>query len=351
MVIDNLSNGETVRGSSNVLILNRAEVSRLLSMPTCMELMAQALASLSRGEVVLPLRPVIRIPDTPNAFAVMPAYSADLKASCAKLISVYPDNHGTALDSHQGMVALFDGTNGRPLAIMDAFSITAIRTAAVSGVATRLLARRDARTVAILGAGTQGRSHVDAMLAAHPFDRVIVWSRTAGHAAALVTEAEGRYGPGPVSRARPAEFVVVEDIDAAVREADVVCTVTASREPILRGGWLRPGTHVNAVGSSLPTARELDTETVRRARVFVDRRESAASEAGDLIIPMRDGAIGPDHIVAELGELVLGKAAGRVDDHEITVFKSLGLAVEDLACAAYLYERAAREGIGVTVDL
>ncbi|MGH7638905.1 MAG: ornithine cyclodeaminase family protein [Gemmatimonadaceae bacterium] len=334
-----------------MLILNRHDVTTLLSMPQCIELMEQALASLSRGEVILPLRPVIRIPESPNAFAVMPAYSADLQASAAKLISVYPDNHGTGLDSHQGMVALFDGTNGRPLAIIDAFSITAIRTAAVSGVATKLLARRDARTVAILGAGTQGRTHIDAMLAAHPFERVVLWSRTKSHAAALVTEAEGRYGPGPVSRASPARFVVVDDIDAAVRDADVVCTVTASREPILRGGWLRPGTHVNAVGSSIPSARELDTETVRRARVFVDRRESAANEAGDLIIPMKEGAISADHIAGELGELILGKVRGREDDEQITLFKSLGLAVEDLACAVYLHERASREGVGVTVDL
>lgn len=334
-----------------MLILNRREVTSLLAMPTCIGLMEQALASLSRGEVILPLRPVIRIPDSPNAFAVMPTYSADLQASAAKIISVYPTNHGTALDSHQGMVALFDGANGKPLAVMDAFAITAIRTAAVSGVATKLLARRDAKTVAILGAGAQGRSHVDAMLAAHPFERVIVWSRTTAHAAALVTEAEGRYGPGPVGRARPAEFVVVEDIDAAVRDADVVCTVTASREPILRGGWLRRGTHVNAVGSSIPSARELDTEAVRRARVFVDRRESAANEAGDLIIPLKEGAVGPDHIVGELGELILEKVQGRENDQQITLFKSLGLAVEDLACAVYLHDRALRENVGVAVDL
>ena len=334
-----------------MLILNRREVTSLLSMPTCIGLMEQALASLSRGEVILPLRPVIRIPDSPNAFAVMPTYSASLQASAAKIISVYPANHGTELDSHQGMVVLFDGTNGKPLAIMDAFSITAIRTAAVSGVATKLLARRDAKTVAILGAGTQGRSHIDAMLAAHPFERVMIWSRTKAHAAALVTEAEGRYGPGPVSRARPATFIVVEDIDAAVREADVVCTVTAAREPILRGGWLRPGTHVNVIGSSIPSARELDSEAVRRARVFVDRRESAAKEAGDLIIPMQEGVIGPDHIVAELGEVVLGNARGREDDQQITLFKSLGLAVEDLACAVYLHDRAVRERVGVTVEI
>jgi ornithine cyclodeaminase len=281
----------------------------------------------------------------------MPAYSADLTASAAKLISVYPDNHGTALDSHQGMVALFDGTNGRPLAIMDAFSITAIRTAAVSGVATRLLARPDASTVVILGAGTQGRSHIDAMLAAHHFERVILWSRTISHAAALVTEARGRHGAGTVDRSHRVEFVVMDDVAEAVREADVVCTVTAAREPIVRGEWLRPGTHINAVGASIPTARELDTEAVRRARVFVDRRESAANEAGDLIIPLKEGAIGPAHVVAELGEVVLDRVSGRENDEQITLFKSLGLAVEDLACAVFLHERAVEEHIGTAVDL
>src|SRR5262245_55196636 len=161
-----------------MLVLDKREVERLLSMQKCIELMEDALASLARGEVVLPLRPVIRIPNTPNAFAVMPAHSAAIKAIGAKLISVFPANHGTKLDSHQGAVALFDGSNGSVLALMDAASITAIRTAAVSGVATKLLARKDASVVTILGSGVQGRTHIDAMLAARPFKRVIVWSRS-----------------------------------------------------------------------------------------------------------------------------------------------------------------------------
>lgn len=325
-----------------MLILNRKEVESLLTMPTCIELMESALASLSRGEVVLPLRPVIRIPDTSNAFAVMPVYSAALKASGAKLITVYPGNHAAGRDSHQGVVALFDGGSGSLLAIMDAASITGIRTAAVSGVATRLLARQNAETLAILGAGVQGRTHLEAMLAVRPFARVIVWSRTTEHARTLVADAKGHHR---------AEFSVSHSAEAAVREADVICTVTASREPVVRGEWLRPGSHVNAVGSSLAGARELDTEAVRRSRVFVDRRESALNEAGDLLIPMREGAITPEHILGEIGELIVARKNGRTSDGDVTLFKSLGLAVEDLACAHFLHDAARAEQKGTWVNL
>jgi alanine dehydrogenase len=325
-----------------MLVLNRREVGQLLTMPACIDLMERALASLSRGEVILPLRPVIRIPDSPNAFAVMPTYSAALGASAAKLITVYPGNHGTELDSHQGVVALFDGGDGRLLAIIDAASITAIRTAAVSAVATKLLARQDVKTLVVLGSGTQARTHVEAMFAVRPFERVIVWSRSTEHARALVADASARHA---------AAFSVATDAGAAVMAADVVCTVTASREPVLLGDWLRPGTHVNAVGASLPAARELDSEAVRRATVFVDRRESAANEAGDLIIPMQEGVIAADHVAAEIGELVIGTKPGRRDAREITLFKSLGLAVEDLACAHYLHDLARHQGAGTWVQL
>lgn len=325
-----------------LLILNKREVEALLTMPTCIDLMAEALVSLARGQVILPLRPVIRIPDSPNAFAVMPAYSKSLKAIGTKLISVFPGNHGTALDSHQGVVLLFDGETGSPLAMMDAASITAIRTAAVSGVATRQLARTDATTLAILGSGVQARAHLDAMFAVRPFRKVFIWSRNADHARAVATNSEW---------SQRADVEVVADAKAAVESADVICTVTASREPVLRGAWLRPGTHVNAVGASLPTARELDSEAIRRAHVFVDRRESALNEAGDLLIPMKEGVISADHIVAEIGELLSGHDPGRQNGDAITVFKSLGLAVEDLAAAHYLHERAKRERAGTWVEL
>jgi ornithine cyclodeaminase len=324
-----------------ILILNKREVESLLPMRKCIDLMADALVSLARGQVILPLRPVLRIPDSPNAFALMPAYSKSLRAIGTKLISVFPGNHGTEVDSHQGAVILFDGANGSPLAMMDAASITAIRTAAVSGVATRQLARKDASTLAILGSGVQARAHLDAMFAVRPFKKVFVWSRNADHARALAAKAASTHR---------ADFEVVADAITAVENADVVCTVTASREPVLLGKWLRPGTHVNAVGASVPTARELDTETIKRAEVVVDRRESALNEAGDLLIPMREGAIPSDRVFVEIGELLSGHDRGRQKDDEITVFKSLGLAIEDLAAAHYLYDRAKREQAGTWVE-
>ena len=311
-------------------------------MPTCIRLMEAALASLARGEVIHPLRAVVPVPDTKNVFAVMPAYSSALKAFATKIISVYPDNHGTAFDSHQGLVALFDGERGNPIAMMDASSITAIRTAAVSAVATKLLARPESRRLAIIGAGVQAHTHAAAMFAVRPFDAVAVWSRDRKHAARLVDARP--WGSGITGR-------VAETVEQAVADADVVCTVTAAREPVLRGEWLRPGTHVNAVGASLKTTRELDTATMKRSRIYVDRRESALNEAGDLLIPMREGAITEAAIVGEIGEVLIGAIQGRRDAAEITVFKSLGLAVEDLACARYLHEAAQRAGAGTRIQL
>jgi ornithine cyclodeaminase len=225
---------------------------------------------------------------------------------------------------------------------MDAASITAIRTAAVSGVATRLLARKDARVLAILGAGVQARSHLDAMMAVRPFSTVRVWSRTRAHAQAIADRAVATYG---------VEASVSSDAAGAVRGANVICTVTASREPVLCGEWLDAGAHVNAVGASLPTTRELDTEAVRRARIVVDRRESALNEAGDILIPMREGAIDAGSIVAELGELIIGARRARQSEREITLCKSLGIAVEDLACAHDLRLRAIDTGRGTWIEL
>ena len=325
-----------------ILILSKDEVESLLPMQKCIDLMADALASLSRGEVILPLRPVLRVPESPNAFALMPAYSKSLRALGAKLITVFPGNHGTDLDSHQGAVLLFDGDRGNVLALIDAASITAIRTAAVSGLATRLLATKSANTLAILGSGVQARTHIDAMLAIRPFRTIRLWSRNGDHAHSLARSAK-RDG---------VEFTVARDAESAVRGADVVCTVTASREPVLRGAWLRAGTHVNAVGASVPTSRELDTEAVRRSRVFVDRRESALNEAGDLLMPMREGAISEKHI--EYARTVHGRLRGarvraELDDRN----EKLGYRIRDaqLRKVPYMLVVGAREAENGTVSL
>jgi ornithine cyclodeaminase len=260
----------------------------------------------------------------------------------AKIITVYPGNHGTEFDSHQGAVLLFDPDNGSLAAMMDATSVTTIRTAAVSGVATRLLARETASTLAILGAGVQAHSHLEAMCAVRPIKTLRVWSRTRENAELLAAAARERLG---------LDASVAESGQAAVRDAEIVCAATSAREPVLFGDWLSPGTHINAVGASVRAAREIDTETVVRSRLYVDRRESALKEPGDIIIPLEDGDITPDHIVGEIGEIIVGKIPARRDVNEITLFKSLGLAIEDLGAANHVLAEARRLGVGTEVSL
>jgi ornithine cyclodeaminase/alanine dehydrogenase-like protein (mu-crystallin family) len=320
-----------------MLILGGEEVVRLLDMPGCMAVMEDALVSLARGEFHLPLRPVVRPPGESHLLGLMPTFrSGERPLYALKTVAVVPDNPARGLDPHQGTVTLYDGTTGEVLAVMNASPITAIRTAAVSGVATRALAREDARVLAIVGAGHQAHPHVAAMLEARPFEEIRISSRTGESAERLAAE-------WPPARA-------VESNEEAVRGADVICTVTQSAEPVLRADWLEPGVHVNAVGACFPHTRELDTETVVRSSFFTDRRESCENEAGDYILPLKEGAISDGHIKAELGEVLAGTALGRTSSEEITVFESLGLAVEDLAAAEYLMRRAQETGAGTTVE-
>jgi ornithine cyclodeaminase len=237
---------------------------------------------------------------------------------------------------------LFDTTNGRLLALIDATEVTAIRTAAVSGVATRLLARDDAGDLAILGAGTQARKHLEAMLEARNVARVRVWNRSAKRAAEFAARESERH------RVR---IETATSAQEAVDGADLICTTTSSTEPILEGKWISPGAHINAVGACIPTARELDSEAVAMARLFVDRRESTVSEAGDFIIPKTEGRIDHNHIRGEIGELLLGRVPGRTSPAEITVFKSLGLAAEDVAAAHLIYLKTTEAGTGTWVEM
>src|SRR3954452_10735649 len=324
----------------SVRIIDEHDVRRLLPMGECIEVMAEALASLARGEVHNPLRFVVRPPEAHgfqarSLMGLMPSYrGGETPLWGLKTVVIAPGNAARNMDLHQGFVALFDGETGETRALLNAGGITAVRTAAVSAVATRLLARDDARTLAILGAGIQGKANLEAMRSVRDFDRVVAWSRTPGRAGAELDDVE--------------EVATVEE---ALRDADVVVTATSAPELILRRRWLKEGAHVNAVGSSIPTTRELDTETMRDAALFVDRRESTVNEAGDFLFPQREGAIGPDHIRAEIGELLVGSAEGRRSDDELTVFKSLGLAVEDLAAAEHVLRRAEAEDEGAVVSL
>ncbi|TMQ59427.1 MAG: ornithine cyclodeaminase family protein [Candidatus Eisenbacteria bacterium] len=326
----------------STLVIPQRDVSKLLPMAECVDLMAEALRTLSRGHAVLPLRTAVWLPDRSGLLGVMPAYLGAPPSMGLKAVSVMPGNHGTEYDSHQGVVLLFEIEHGSLLAVIDATSITAIRTAAVSAAATRLLAREDAGDLAILGSGVQAASHLEAMRVARPIRRVRVWSRDAAHARSFAERESARYG-SPVE--------AVADPRAAVERADLICTTTASREPVLRGEWLSPGVHINAVGSSFATGRELDTPAVKRAKLYVDRLESALHEAGDFLIPRTEGAIGEDHIVGEVGEAFLGRIEGRRSGKEITLFKSVGLAVEDLAAAHHVYEKARESGAGIAIEL
>jgi ornithine cyclodeaminase/alanine dehydrogenase-like protein (mu-crystallin family) len=330
----------------DVLVLNGEQVAQLLPMPECIKVMRDALAALARGEALVPLRTVMRVPGLSGFLGLMPGYISPREgqegALGLKAVSVFPGNASRGIDTHQGAVLLFEADTGRLSALLDGAAITAIRTAAVSGVATDVLARPDASELAILGAGVQARTHIEAIAAVRPLRRVRIWSRNPEHAAALASELRRRFG-FPIEAAPSAE--------AAVREADVVATVTASPEPILKREWLKEGVHINAVGSSIPTSREIDTATMVAARLFVDRRESALAEAGDLLIAMREGAVTGDHVQAELGEVIIGKNPGRRSAGELTLFKSLGLAVEDVASAAYLVRRARETGTGQTVHM
>ena len=311
-------------------------------MDECMDVMAGALTTLAKGGAILPLRPLMRIPQKAGILGMMPAYMETPDALGVKVITVFNGNHGTEYDSHQGVVLLFEADHGSIVAVIDASSVTAIRTAAVSGVATRLLARSDAHDLCILGSGVQARTHLEAMLVARPVTRVRVWSRNADSARAFAQAASQRHG------------VAVEPMDSAKKAAegaDIICTTTSSREPILEGAWISPGTHINAVGSSTSTARELDSAAVVRAKLYVDRRESAVNEAGDFLIPKSEGVVSDAHIRAELGELLVGSHKGRESDDEITLFKSLGLAVEDVAAAHHIYARAVERGVGTSVEM
>src|SRR6266508_3918530 len=325
-----------------VLIVNQREVPELLPMAECIDVMAGALAALTRGDSVMPLRGMARLPDQGGLLAWMPSLLPTAGVMGIKVISVFPGNEGTELESHQGAVLLFEAQRGRLLAVIDASEVTAIRTAAVSGVATRLLARVDAGDLAILGSGTQARTNLEAMLAVRDIERVRVWSRNRAHAEAFAETESRRHGISVEVSGGGRE---------AVEGAGIVCTTTSATEPILQGHWLSPGAHVNAVGFSGPTGRELDTEAVLRSRLFADRRESILNEAGDFLIPKGEGVIGDDHVIGELGEVILGKVVGRTSPEEITLFESLGLAIEDLAAANHIYHRAAETGQGTRVEL
>ena len=263
-----------------------------------------------------------------------------------KLLTAFPGNLDTPYDTHQGAVLLF-GDHGELLALVDATAMTAIRTAAVSGVATHALARPESSVLAILGSGAQAAAHLEAVVTVRPITHVRIWSRTREHAERLARDLRaGREVDVEVE----VEVAACASVEEAVADADVICTTTASHTPVLEGRWLRPGVHINAVGSGSPTDREVDGVTMRRARVFVDRMESAMREAGDLLLAIEEGAITHAHIAGELGAVLVDRTPGRRSPDEITMFKSVGLGAEDVAAARATYDECLRLGLGLEVD-
>jgi ornithine cyclodeaminase len=324
-----------------VTVLNHQEVEELLPMNECIDVMEHAFVALARGEVDQPLRTIFRPATVKGVMALMPAFRDGAAPLFGlKAICVFPSNAAIGKDAHQGAVVLFDGTTGELRAIVNASAITAIRTAAVSGLATKALAKQDASTLAIIGAGVQARTHLEAIACVRKLARVRVVATRKENAAAFAREMRERV---------TCEIEPVDSTEAAVRDAGIIVTATTSREPVIRRDWLAAGAHINAIGTFSPKARELDTATVVTGSLFVDRRESALNEAGDYLIAAAEGAIGPENIRAELGDVLIGKHPGRTAKDEITIFKSLGLAMEDLAAAEYCYRKAVDTKKGASV--
>lgn len=333
------------------LILSAEEVSQLLPIKECIAVMREALIALAAGKAHQPLRTIIRPPGAKGVMGLMPSYMSgestvegmpgDRAAFGLKAICVFPGNPAKGKDSHQGAVLLFSAETGELLAMMNASAITAVRTAAVSGVATDLLARAGACHLAIIGSGVQARSHLAAMSQVRLVKRCRIVSRQLEHAQNFAEEMKHDFSFA---------LEAVETVEEALAGADLIVTATTAVEPIVRREWISAGAHLNLVGSSTPKGREVDSETMAAASLFVDRRESTINEAGDYLFAVRDGVIGPEHIRAEIGEVLNGERPGRTSPEEITLFKSLGLAIEDLFAAEYLYRKATEMGVGTWVS-
>ncbi len=322
------------------LLLSKTDVAALLTVEDAIVAVEGAFRELALGRVLMPQRTAIRMTDRHGLQLGMPAYvGGAVDALALKVVTVYPDNpvqHN--LPTTIGVLLLNDPATGRPLAVMDAGLLTAVRTGAVSGVATKYLARQAARAVGVLGAGVMAKWQLAAVSAVRPIESVAVYDRAPGRADAFAVEMGLRLSK---------KIVAVDHPRKAIEGRDVVVVATSATEPVFEGAWLEPGQHVNAIGSHAPSHRELDTAAIVRARVFPDHPEACLAEAGDLLIPIKEGAIGRDHLQAGLGEVIAGLKPGRQRDDEITLFKSVGLAIQDVATASLVYERAKARRVGV----
>jgi len=328
--------------TTTIRILSAQDIRRALPMSEAIAAMKEAFAELSGGRVTMPVRTHIDIPAHAGTALFMPCYADRFGRIGVKVVNLFDGNAAQGLPRIQGVVCLFDGRTGSPLALLNGTCLTALRTGAASGAATDLLARPEAATVAIFGAGVQGRTQLEAVCAVRAIRQVWVFDPAAEAAATFAAEMSG---------ALHIEVAVAQSSREALRQADIVCTATVSATPVFTDADLAPGTHINAIGSYRPDVQEIPEETVRRALVVVDHRASALAETGDLIIPIRKGLMKETHIHAELGEIVPPRAGERPSEGQITLFKSVGVAVQDLAAAARAFENAKHEGLGQIVEL
>ena len=334
-----------------MLIIPQSEVERLLPVAACVPVMREAMMATSRGDVSLPIRQFMPVPGAAGKMAIMPgslgtAGESEDASFGIKLVCKYDrpliDGKPDPLGTHVGMVLLFDSVKGVPLAMVEGSSLTSIRTSAASALATDLLARRDATKLAIIGNGEQASRHIAAMQAVRDISEVTVWGREPSRAKEFAKSASERFG------------VSVSDAPSAadaVADADIICTTTSAKEPVLSGADLKPGQHINLVGSAIPTTSEVDHEAVRRVRFYVDYRPAAMAAAGELLKAIDAGVVSEGHIVAEIGEVAGEPALARRSDEDITCYKSLGVAAQDLAAAQAVLQAAEAEGAGLTVDL
>ena len=325
-----------------MIVLSERDVAALLPMDAAVDVVERAMIAVSRGKAVLPLRTIMGVGGS-NMMGMMPGSMSEPPCYGIKLVSLFPGNPEAGYSSHQGAVVLFEAAHGSAVAMMNAGLLTAVRTAAASAVATRHLARPDSSILTIIGTGEQAEHHIDAMLAVRPIREIRIVGRRAEKARQFAEHAAAR---------RPEiSFSHGTDVASAVSGADIVCTVTSSPTPVLAGALLEPGMHLNIVGASIPSKVEIDEEAVLRSAVFVDYRPSTFAQAGEVVEAIKAGSIREDHVLAEIGEVAAGTHAGRTDDGQITLYRSLGIAAQDLACASHVVDLARQRGLGVDAPL
>lgn len=324
----------------SLLIVSPEEVKSALTMEKCIDLMIEAHGRLQKDEAHQPLRTAMVPPQAKGIVACMPAYlGGNQEVMGLKVVTVFHENHKLGLDSHQGVILLLDPESGVVQAVIDGREITAIRTAAASGAATKYLARENAHHLTLIGAGVQAHTHLEAISKVRDIKSVTIWNRTRGTAEAFTEKHGSNY-----------EIVIADSISEATKNADIICTVTASEVPLVDLSMVKPGTHINAVGTATPNARELATDLITASSLFTDVYESAINEAGEIVIPIGEGALDSKPNIVELGDLVNNIHPGRVDENEITIYKSLGVGIQDLAAANYIYEWAKKNSKGNNVE-